>query len=143
MPSKVLIMSGRQFESEPAPLNKLQDDETVDSPDEPSCPEGRVSFLDEILQATSASDLAAEETWKRSHAGFLRVARAYQGVDFCIDPIGHALVEAVLEETLNEQLVSAADRALLSREIGAQLAADPTAAPRLKAFWKKLQDAVS
>jgi len=137
-------MPNPEFNPEFAPRRELTTDEaSKGTENQESRSQNESSFLDEILQATDATDGAQNEIWKSSHEGFLDVARTFQGVDFSVDPVGQALISVVLQQTLNEKLVSEEGRLILSREIAGKLAEDPTAAPRLEAFWAKLQDAVS
>ena len=101
------------------------------------------SVLDDVLKATMSSDEALSRINERSHEGFLKVARQYAGQELTLDPIGIALVEAVLTETFSGRIVNEVRHAKMAADIAESLVTNPTASARLAAFWNKLQETVT
>lgn len=106
-------------------------------------PELEHSVLDDVLKATMSSDEALSLINEKTHEGFLKVAREYVGQELTLDPVGIALVRAVLGETLNDRLISKTQQDRVGEEIAKSLFENPTASARLSAFWQKLQEAVA
>lgn len=106
-------------------------------------PELEHSVLDDVLKATMSSDEALSLINARTHEGFLKVAREFSGQELTLDPVGIALVRAVLGETLGGRIVNESQHENMVSDIAASLFENPTASARLSAFWGKLQEAIA
>ena len=97
------------------------------------------SFLEHVLAATSGAPVDVPES---SLETALNIARAHNGQELTLDPIGSALVQAVLRDLFGRLSVQPAAQQTISRNVADQLLSDPYSRPRFEQWWQKLCEAV-
>jgi hypothetical protein len=99
--------------------------------------------LQQIVAETAASLARSDEADPALKAAMVEVARRYAGQPITVDPVGAALMEAVLRVQFPVVASRATLLARTARSVAASLLADPTARLRVEHLWATLGEDVA
>jgi hypothetical protein len=98
------------------------------------------NILGQVVAETASSLAQAEEADPTLKAAMVEVARRFIGQPITVDPIGTALLEAILRGQFAFLAERPALLAKTARTVAASLLADPAARLRVEHLWAKLSE---